>query len=108
MLLVGVGDDEIVDRPPAEIADHAVTLVDALLRGAAIARQRHPAGVGDDPVAIGLVPDDARQNRERDVVERAHAEARHDEIEEHVDAGAHFGDAVECARRKSRSASSRR
>ena len=39
--------------------------------------------------------DHRRQHRQRDVVDPAHADAGHDEVEEHEDPGAHFGHAGE-------------
>ena len=98
VLLVGVGDDQVGDRPPVEVADHAVALVDALARRAAVARQRHPAGVDQDPALVGAMPDHRGEHRERDVVLPADVDARHHQVEEHEHAGAHLGDAVELVR----------
>src|SRR5437867_7322434 len=39
VLLVGVGDDQVLDRLARGIADDAIALVDFLLRGAAVARK---------------------------------------------------------------------
>src|SRR5258706_6882289 len=95
VLLVGVGDDQILDRLAVEPAHDAVALVYFLPRGAAVARERHPPAVGEEPVLLVLVADDARGNRNGDVVERADAEPGHDEIVEDVDADAHLGHAFE-------------
>src|SRR6476620_3802741 len=74
-----------------KVAHNTVGLVHFLVRGATITRQRHPAGVGDDPTLVDLVTDHRCQHRNRDVVETAHIEAGHEQIEEHVHAGPHFG-----------------
>ena len=95
VLLVGADDDEVGDRPAGEVADEAVALVDGLRRGAAVARHRHPAGVGDRPALLPLVADDLGQHRERDVVGRADADAGLEQVEEDADPGAELGQALE-------------
>src|SRR6185437_126229 len=54
VLLVRVGDDHRLHRAARRVAHEPVALVDLLPRGAAVARERHPAGVGDDPVLLAL------------------------------------------------------
>ena len=48
--------------------------------------------------SVSAVPDNGGEHRNGDVVVGAHANAGHDEIEEHEDAGAALGDAVEVSR----------
>src|SRR6476660_3489897 len=72
VLLVGFSNDEVVDRPSSQVAHDTVALVDALLCGAAIARHGHPARVGDDPVAIGLMANHACHYSQCNVVEGAY------------------------------------
>ena len=44
---------------------------------------------------VALMSDHAREDGEREVVQGADADVRHDEVEEDVDAGADFRDAFE-------------
>src|SRR5882757_7739753 len=71
MLLISVGDDQIVVGVANDIADHAIALVHALLGGATILRHRHPPGIDQDPALLTLVADHGRQHREGNVFDPA-------------------------------------
>ena len=71
VLLIGAAHHEALDGRARCIANRAVALIDALVRGAAIARYRHPAGIGDEPPLAALMADHGGQDRKRDVVHRA-------------------------------------
>src|SRR5688572_29639624 len=71
VLLVGIHDDEVLDRVAVRVADQPIALVHALLRGAAVARERHPARVHQDPALFLLVADHGREHGDGDVVDAA-------------------------------------
>ncbi|GCC46340.1 hypothetical protein chiPu_0030573, partial [Chiloscyllium punctatum] len=102
VLLIGLGHDEVGIGPAIDVADDAVALVDRLLRGAAIARQRHPTRVDEGPAAVGAMADHRREHRQCDVVDRADPDPGHHQVEHHEHAGAHLGDALEPAREMGR------
>ena len=51
---------------------------------------------------LGAMTDDRAQHRQRDLVNRADAHACHHQIEKHIHAGAHLGDAIQRARAQRR------
>ena len=84
-----------LDDTALDVADEPVALIHSLAGRAAVPGERHPARVDQDPAPLAVVPDHRRQDREGDVVGGADTDARHDEVEEDVDAGPHLGDARE-------------
>ena len=97
MLLVGADDDEVGARAAVEVLHEAVVLVDGVIGGSTVARQRHPTAVGQQPMRPVAVADHADQHRQRDVVDVADAEPRHHQVREHEHAGADLGDTIEPA-----------
>ena len=95
VLLVGVDDDQVGIGHAGGVTHQPIGLVDRLPAGTAVLRQRHPAGVDQDPSLVALVADHRRQHRQRDVVDLADTDPGHHEIEEHEHAGPDFGDAAE-------------
>ena len=59
---------EPVDRIAVRVAHGAVAIVDLLSLRSAVAAHGHPAGIDDGPAFLGLVPDDGRQHRQRDIL----------------------------------------
>ena len=98
MLLVGAAHDPAGQQRAVECAHLTVAEVLPLFGCAAIPAHGHPAGVDDDPSPVGLMADHRGQDGESEFVEATDADVMHDQIEEHVHAGAHFGDAHEVLR----------
>ena len=90
MLLTRVADDEIWIRPALDIAHEAISLIDRMASCAPIARQGHPPAIDENPALLWFIPNDRCQHRQRDIVDLAHADPVHDEVEEHEYAGAHL------------------
>src|SRR5690606_38067767 len=95
VLLVGAVHDVAGNGRAVFRAGLAVAEVLLLRLRAAVAAHGHPAGIHDRPALVGLVADHGGQHRQRDPVHRAYADVVHHQVEEHVDAGADFGHAVE-------------
>src|SRR5437763_954193 len=62
MLLVGGGDRVAFDQIALQVANRAVAVVASLLRGTAVAADRHPSGIDDRPALLGLMADDGGEN----------------------------------------------
>ncbi|MNT00799.1 hypothetical protein D3C72_1352430 [compost metagenome] len=97
VLLVGVDHYQLRQRLAVDIAHQSVALVDRLLRGATVARHRHPSGVRDQPAFLALVPDHRAQHRQRDVIRVADPDAVHHQVEEDEHAGPDLRHAFERA-----------
>ena len=100
MLLIGAGHQVALDWHTRRITDLTVAVVVQLLLRAPVAAHRHPAGVHNGPAFFRLMADDGGEHAERHVVQSAHAHIGHHQIKKHIHAGAHFGHAVELARRQ--------
>src|SRR5262245_52678662 len=96
VLLVHVVDGEIAEpyRRP-RIAHPSIAGAGEKPVGADILRQRERAGVENDGAPRPVVADDRREHRHGDIVDAAHVARELREIEHHVNAGTHLGDAVE-------------
>ncbi|KAG0778981.1 hypothetical protein G6F22_010905 [Rhizopus arrhizus] len=97
LFLVGFGQQQVGIDLAVDVAHQAIQLIHRLLGRAAVARHGHPAGVNKDPALVGLMADDGRQHGGGDVVDGAHAQPCHHQVEEHVHARAHFRHAIEVA-----------
>jgi len=83
----------------AALAHHrAIAGIGVELGRSDILRQSEPAGVGDDAPRVLVMADHAGQHGHRDMVEGTGPDKRLVDIAEHIDAGPHFGDAVEIFR----------
>src|SRR4029450_7958940 len=102
MLLARIADDEIGMRPAIDVAYDAISLVDRVTGGAAIAGQRHPSAVDENPAFFRFVPDHGGENRQGEFATLADADPVHDEIEEHEHARTCLGDAGKVARKVGR------
>ena len=87
----------IDDDAGVRIGDQAVAAVTPLAQRARtdILAQRQRAGVDHQLAAPGMVADDGGEHAERDVVASAAADAGLEQVEEHVHARAHLGDALQ-------------
>src|SRR5262245_32479778 len=95
MLLVGATEDVPGDGLAVVSAHLAVAEVALLVPRAAVPAHGHPSRIHDSPTLFLLVTDDRGEHRERDVLRAADPHVVHDQVEEHVDACAHLGDAVQ-------------
>ena len=91
VLLIYTGDKQIRNWFTVDIANQAVSLIDALVGCTSVSRQRHPAGISYYPTAFLLMPYNSCQNRNSDIFVRANPDAGHYQIEEYIDPGAQFG-----------------
>lgn len=107
VLLIGVTDRVAGERCAVEVAYLTMAKVARLFLRPAVPAQRHPAGVDDGPAFFRLVADDRGQDGQGDLVLTADADVVHDQVEEHIDAGAHLGNAGEVDAPPARWASSR-
>src|SRR5437762_9924743 len=98
MLLARIVDDQVWPRGAIDITHEAVALIDGMRLGSPIAGQCHPAGIDQDPALVGPVTDNSGEDGKRNVVDRAHADAVHHQIEEYEDAGAHLSHPIELTR----------
>ncbi|KAG0923047.1 hypothetical protein G6F32_014418 [Rhizopus arrhizus] len=83
LFLVGFGQQQVGIDLAVDVAHQAIQLIHRLLGRAAVARHGHPAGVNKDPALVGLMADDGRQHGGGDVVDGAHAQPCHHQVEEH-------------------------
>jgi hypothetical protein len=71
MLLVCPRQYEALDQIAIHVAHGAVTIVDFLPLRAAVTAHGHPARIDDRPAFLGLMPDDGRQRRQRNILRGA-------------------------------------
>ncbi len=93
MFLSGSRHDQVFADISRHVADKTVTLIDFVVRGAAVPGESHPTCVHDHRAAFGLVTDHSGQHRNGDLVRRADADPGHDQILENIHAHPNFGDA---------------
>ena len=98
MFLAGVGDEKIRIRCAVDVAYQPVALVHGLTGSAPVPGERHPARVDQDPSLLRLAADHCGHDGKRDIVDGAHADAVHHQIEKHEYTRAHLGDAAQVLR----------
>ena len=98
MLLIGrLHDDVLGQHTTGRIADQTVTLIHAVSRGTAVARQGRPTAIGDDPATLTLMTDHRDEHRYRDVLDAADTDARHHQVLKHIDPDAYLGHTAQVA-----------